>query len=166
MSFALPSEIRGTHVFIALAGFFGLMLLANAAFLYFALSTFDRPQSNAYESGLHYNARIDAAKAQAALGWSHRLAIAADGEVTLTVTARDGSPVRSLAVTGVIGRPAADRFSQQLAFREMSDGTYAAPTVQLEPGTWIVSIDARKPTANGSEPAYQLKERLWLAPRQ
>jgi nitrogen fixation protein FixH len=165
MSFAAPREIRGSHVLMALGGFFGLMLAANAAFIYLAVSTFDGTERNAYQNGLHYNARIEAAKAQEALGWSHNVALGADGAVTLSIV-RDGTPVRGLTVEGVIDRPAAQRVSQALVFEPTESGAYRASTSGLESGSWVVTLNARKAAARDGEAAYQLKERLWLKPRQ
>lgn len=165
MSLTAPREIRGSHVLMALGGFFGLMLAANATFIYLAVSTFDGVERNAYENGIHYNDRIEAAKAQEALGWSHRAAFDADGSVTLSIV-RDGAPVRGLAIEGDISRPAAQRFSQPLTFEETENGSYRAATSGLQPGNWIVTANAGKAAARDGKSAYQLKERLWLKPRQ
>ena len=53
--------IQGRHVLAGLAGFFGLMLLANAVFVYFAVATFSGGDtSKPYQKGLHYNQTIAA----------------------------------------------------------------------------------------------------------
>jgi nitrogen fixation protein FixH len=166
MSVAAPREFRAAHVLMALGGFFGAMLIANGIFIYLAVSTFDGTEKDAYAKGIKYNARIEAAKAQEALGWSHRVGLAADGTVTLAITGRDGAPLRKLALEGEISRPAAQRLSQPLAFTEAEDGSFRAMTAGLESGNWLITVNARKMGAGDSGAAYQLKERLWLAPRQ
>lgn len=166
MSFAPTSQIRGSHVMIALGSFFGAMLLANAIFIYLAVSTFDGTEKNAYEKGINYNDRIEAGRAQEALGWRHRVTLAADGMVALAITGPEGMPLRSLTVEGDISRPAAQRFSQPLTFTEAEDGRYRAATAGLDSGNWIVTLTARKGASGGAQAEYNVKERLWLAPRQ
>lgn len=165
MSIAAPRELRGSHVLMALGGFFGLMLAANVTFIYMAVSTFDGTERNAYETGLKYNARIEAAKAQDALGWSHKVALGTDGAVTLSIS-HDGAPIRGLAIEGEISRPATQSISQTLVFEQAETGAYRAATKGLEPGTWIVTANARKAAVRDGGAAYQLKERLWLKPLQ
>ena len=69
-----PGAIQGRHVLVLLLGFFAVVASANAVMIYGALSTFgglDTP--DAYRKGLAYNQRIDAAAAQAQLGWQESL---------------------------------------------------------------------------------------------
>jgi nitrogen fixation protein FixH len=161
MTAASVRELRGRHVLFALCGFFGAMLAVNAAFVYFAVSTFNGIESGAYETGLRYNTRIAAGDRQAALGWSHKVALGSDGSVRVLVADRQGAPVSELVLAGDIGRPVADRFTRTLAFRETGAGLYLAPAADLPPGSWIVSVEA----THGGDAAYQIKERLWLKPR-
>ena len=161
MTAASVMKIHGRHVFYILAGFFAIMLAVNGLFIYFAVTTFNGIESDAYQKGLHYNDRIDAGGRQAALGWSHKIAFGPDGAVLVSVNDRQDAPVSGLTLTGDIGRPVADRFTRTLAFRETGAGAYRAAAASLEPGTWIVSVGVTR----GSEAAYQIKERLWLKPK-
>jgi nitrogen fixation protein FixH len=166
MSVIAVKEITGRHVLIGLLGFFGIMLLANGVFVYFALSTFNGLENpNAYRDGLHYNQRIAAAEKQAALGWSHRLALNEAGRLELTIRDREGGAVFGLAVTGEIRRPVGDGPAHSLALNEIGDGLYAAAPAGLEPGNWIVSLDALPARGGGEATAYRIKERLWLKPK-
>ena len=165
MTVIAVKEITGRHVLIGLLGFFGIMLFVNGIFVYIALSTFNGLENpNAYRDGLHYNQRIAAAERQAALGWSHRLAVGEAGRLEVTIEDKAGKAVSGLAVNGDIRRPVGDGPAQPLAFDEVGSGTYAAKSAGLAPGNWIVSLDARRPRG-GSEPTvYRIKERLWLKP--
>lgn len=165
MTVASVREIHGRHVLFILIGFFGAMLAVNGIFIYLAVSTFSGLESDAYQKGLHYNDRIDAAGRQAALGWSHSVAFGPNGTVLVSVKDRQGEPVSGLSIGGEISRPVADRFTSTLDFRENTDGTYLAPAASLQPGNWIVSLQARRAESHGGETAYQIKERLWLKPR-
>lgn len=165
MTVIAMKEITGRHVLIAFIAFFGVMLTANGIFLYFALSTFnglDNP--NAYQEGLQYNQRIEAARRQTVLGWSHGVALLDAGRIELTVKDRTGNPVSGLAVSGTIGRPVTDEFTQALTFEETGLGLYAAKAHGLQPGNWIVSLEAAKSRTQGLETVYRIKERLWLKP--
>ena len=165
MTVASVREIHGRHVLLILAGFFGVMLAANGIFIYLAVTTFNGLESDAYQKGLHYNDRIDAGSRQSALGWSHSVGFGSDGAVLVSVKDRQGAPVSGLSIGGEISRPVAGRFTSTLAFREYGAGTYLAPAPSLRPGTWIVSLQARRAESPGGETAYQIKERLWLKPR-
>ncbi len=158
-------ELTGHHVLIGLAGFFGVMLIVNGIFLYFALSTFSGLENpNAYRDGLYYNERIEAARRQSALGWSHDITLKPDGQVEALLRNSAGAPVRGLAVSGTIDRPVASQFSQALAFREDEPGRYVALATGLAPGAWIVSIEGGEQHSTAFTPVYRAKERLWLKP--
>lgn len=164
MTVASVREIHGRHVLFVLIGFFGAMLAVNGLFIYLAVSTFNGLESDAYQKGLHYNDRIDAGSRQAALGWSHSVAFGPNGAVLVSIRDRQDAPVSGLSVVGEISRPVADRFTSTLAFRETGVGAYLAPA-SLQPGNWIVSLQATRAESHSGETAYQIKERLWLKPR-
>ena len=160
MSELTERRFTGRHLLLVLGGFFGTMLAVNGVFTYLAVSTFnglDRP--DAYQAGIQYNDRIDAGRQQAALGWSHRVTLGEAGRVEVAVSDAQGQAVTQLALTGDIGRPAADRYTHALSFRETSPGLYVA-AAELEPGSWVASLELRK-----RETLYRIKERLWLKPR-
>jgi nitrogen fixation protein FixH len=165
MTVASVKQFHGRHVLFILIGFFGAMLAVNGIFIYLAVSTFNGLESDAYQKGLHYNDRIDAAGRQAALGWSHKLTLEPDGTVLVSVKDGLGAPVSGLSIAGEITRPVADRFTSTLAFRENVAGTYLASAASLQPGNWIVSLKATRAGSHSGETAYQIKERLWLKPR-
>ncbi len=165
MTVIAVKELTGRHVLFALFGFFGMMLVANGIFVYYALETFhgvDDP--NAYQDGLSYNQRIEAERRQDALGWSHALTLSDGGRVMLTFNDKAGNPVSGLTVAGTLGRPVDDSFTHKLALKESGTGVYSARIEGLGAGTWIVSLEASKLRGEGSETLYRIKERLWLKP--
>ena len=94
MTATAMKQLTGRHVLFALLGFFGVMLIANGFFIYFALSTYqglDNP--NAYERGVNYNQRIEAAEKQAALGWSHQVVAGDVGKLQVIIRDKTGEPV-------------------------------------------------------------------------
>ncbi len=162
---AMPiKEITGKHVLLICFVFFGVMFAVNSLFVFYALSTFNGGEGKKpYQSGLDYNETIAAARAQDALGWSHRITAGRSGEVSIALSAKSGAPVVGRALTGEIARPVADRFTHPLVFREVAPGTYAAEAGPLDAGSWLVSL-AVHPGAKPDETVYRAKERLWLKP--
>jgi len=164
MTATAMKQITGRHVLFALIGFFGVILIANGIFIYFALSTYqglDNP--NAYERGVNYNERIEAAEKQAALGWSHQL-VAGAGKLELRIHDKAGKPVTGLIVSGEIRRAVGEEMGLPLKFEGSADGVYRAEAERVEPGNWIVSLEAARLQSDGLEIEYRIKERVWLKP--
>ena len=156
--------LHGRHVLISLAAFFGLMLIANAIFTYYAVATFGGGDtSDPYRKGIRYNKTIAAAARQAERGWLGIVAYSREaGQVSLRLAGRGGAPVPGLQLFGTIGRPATDQDDVQMGFQEQSPGLYIA-RVRLAPGQWTISIASRDLTAN-DQTLFQLKNRLWVEP--
>jgi nitrogen fixation protein FixH len=155
--------IEGRHVLLALIAFFGVMILANAIFLYFAVATFSGGDaSNAYSNGLHYNETLEAAKAQGERGWRSELAY--DGRtarLSLKVLDRAAAPVNGLHVVADLERPATNKEDRKVVLNELGEGVYAA-TIGLAPGAWVVAIDSSGRGGDGDN-VYRLKQRLVVA---
>ncbi|HUU25368.1 MAG TPA: FixH family protein [Methyloceanibacter sp.] len=155
--------IEGRHVLLGLIVFFGVMLAANSALVYYALETFsggDRPDP--YRSGLNYNDTIEAAKRQAALGWQGDIAYDdRQGQLTLSVVDKAESPVTGLKLAATVSRAATDREDQAVEFNEVSPGVYGTD-IGLAPGLWVISLASRE---EGADPRYRLKRRLFVADR-
>jgi len=165
MTATTMKQITGRHVLFYLLGFFGVMLIANGIFIYFALSTFhglDNP--NSYERGLNYNQRIEAAERQASLGWSHEITLGAAETLEVSFSDKAGKPVNGLIVGGEIRRPVGQEAGQPVKFESVGDGMYRASADGIQPGNWIVSLQASRLHSQGLETVYRMKERLWLKP--
>jgi nitrogen fixation protein FixH len=154
--------LKGWHVLAALLAFFGVMIGANLIFVYFALTTFSGVEtSDAYRIGIKYNARLEEARQLEKLGWQGKISWQ-NGHLELVLTSEDGKPIRGVRVEGEIGRPSTDRFDQSVTFAEQGSGHYSSDQIQLEPGNWIVAVEAHDPLAAGTT-RFRLKERLWLS---
>lgn len=158
----IPRPITGKHVLFGLFGFFGVMLIANGIFVYYALGTFNGFETaNAYRKGLTYNSRIAADAAQAARGWQAQARHdAASGAVIVEVRDRRGAGLAGLALSGEIRRPVTDKDDRTILFEETSPARYAAP-VRLAAGQWVLAVTIREPGSRG-EPVFRLKQRLWV----
>jgi nitrogen fixation protein FixH len=158
-------EFTGRHLLIVLAAFFGTMLAVNGVFVYFALSTYSGVESQtAYQDGLKYNQRIEEARRQEALGWSHQISVADRGRIELALKDANGAPVTGLAISAQIERPAGEESPRELAIRETRPGIYAVGTESLGAGNWVLVAEARKTVQRGADALYRIKERLWLKP--
>jgi nitrogen fixation protein FixH len=139
--------LTGRKVLGLLAGFFGVMLLANFIMAREAVKTFSGLDTdNPYDSGLAYNQDIAASKAQAALGWIVELTRTPDGQATqLTATIKDktGQPVTGLDVSMHFLHPATRKFDHELMAAAIADGVYAG-AADLAPGRWEVEIDLKR----------------------
>lgn len=151
--------IQGRHVFMGLVVFFGVMLAANSALVYYALDTFsggDRPDP--YRSGLNYNDTIAASERQDALGWQTEVIYDHRRErLTLRFVDQMETPVAGLDLAGAVSRPATDREDREVVFREVARGLYATD-VALRSGLWVIS-------ATSGDPLYRLKRRLFVGDR-
>lgn len=163
---APPPGLNGRHVVLAMVSFFGIVFAVNGVMMYQAIATNGGlVASEPYRKGLDYNRRIEADERQQHLGWAVDAGMESAGLVSVTIRDAAGEPLRGLALTGTIGRPAGSQHDVKLTFAEAAPGRYVAQAAGLEPGTWQIAADAR--VAAGAvdlPPVYRLKRRLWLAP--
>lgn len=151
--------VKGRHVLMGLIGFFGVMLIANGLFVYFALSTFTGSDSDPYRRGLHYNDTLAAAEHQAEKGWQPSLSYdAAKRHLSLGLTDNQSRPVTGLQIEALVGRPVTDKEDHSLSLIEEASGVYSAD-IELAPGQWVISAAISDEPSSGT-PAYQLKQRL------
>ena len=154
-------HLDGRHILAMCVAFFGVVFAVNGYMLYAALNTHTGVVSvEPYRKGLAYNERIAAGAQQAALGWHDSVDLEQNGTVTVHMTARDGSPLGGLTLSGVLGRPATARGDRDLAFTEVVPGQYRAMAGPVEPGTWMITLEAH----DGGDRAnlYRAKRRLWI----
>lgn len=155
--------IQGRHVLAGLIGFFGLMALANAIFVYFAVSTFSGGDTaKPYQKGLDYNQTLEVDALQTARGWRTELNYDdKTGKLRLAFSDRTGAPVTGLHVGAKLSRPATDKEDRRVVLKEASAGVYAA-SVDLAPGLWVISVASREAGERRAS-AYRLKRRLLVA---
>ena len=154
-------HLDGRYILAMCIAFFGVVFAVNGYMLYAALSTHTGVVSvEPYRKGLAYNDRIADGARQEALGWYDSAGLEQTGTVTVHMTARDGSPLGGLTLSGVLGRPATARGDRNLAFTEVAPGQYLAMTGPVEPGTWMITLEAH----DGADRAnlYRAKRRLWI----
>lgn len=154
--------LTGGHVLAALLGFFALIMVANASFLYFAVKTYPgETEKKSYRQGLRFNDTLEARAAQDALGWRAAIDSAVrDGDaVTLIVSFKSasGSPLDGLDLAGTLARPASDEGEQQVAFTPAGAGRYAA-AIAAESGAWDLTVTA----LSSADEQFQFANRVML----
>ena len=151
--------ITGRHVLWGLIGGFGVIFIANGAFVFFAATTFPGNEvDDPYRRGLAYNETLSADRAQRIEGWRADIHASPNGvEIALN---REHERVGGLVVAGELrrhGEPSNDRV---LIFRENSLGRYQADT-ELGAGRWDLQIVARN--LSGAE-VLRLRDSIEIDP--
>ncbi len=144
-------RLTGRKVLAIALGSFGLILGANLTMAWFAVNTFSGlTVDNGYVASQSFDARRSA---QEALGWTLALDHG-DGRLSLALTDASGNTVRPLSLAAMVGRPTSSRTDRVLDLQSVPGG-YAA-MLDLEPGAWMVVVDAT--AADGT--AYRRREDL------
>ena len=159
------NELKGHHVLMAFVSFFGVILIVNGIFVYFALATFSGGDtSNPYRKGLDYNETLAAAERLAARGWQTEIGYDDQaGRLSVSVRDREAAPVTGLGLAATLSRPATDKEDRAVGLTEAEPGVYAAD-IRLASGAWVISVAPAAET-DQSAPAYRLKHRLFVAGR-
>lgn len=136
-------RITGWHVLAAFTLFFGVVIAVNAAFITVAYRTHPGEVSvTPYEDGIAYNKALAQKRFQEALGWSMTAGVGQSGRIEVDVKAANGQPLRGLAVSAVLQRPATEDGRLTLRMTETRPGHYVA--LEGQPGgAWDVDVDAR-----------------------
>ncbi len=155
--------LTGKGVLLILVGFFGSVSLVNAYMIHYALSTFSgEVDDHPYETGVAYNHELDAAMAQAALGWKVSVTTSPvdGGRTQVTVDARDaaGSAKTNLDVGARLESPVDRARDHSIVLALSPDGLYRG-SLPATPGQWDLVIDAREP---GTDHRFLSRARLRL----
>ncbi len=163
LSVMIQRTITGRHVLYGFVCFFGVILVANAIFIYLAVDTFtglstERP----YQRGIAYNETLEARSAQRALGWRAKVSFdeARDGQGVLTVAMRDraGAPLEDLRVAGQIRRPTHEGLDQDLTLVRSGIGAYSVELILPRRGQWDLRLTAE--SRDGAR--FEMEHRIWL----
>lgn len=133
-------------IFVA---FFLVVVAANATMIWIGLTTWPGlVTDHAYERGLHYNRNLEAAEAQAALGWQVDVQAAAiaggEGTITVTLSDRDGRALDTAEVEAFFRRPTAEGHDFTVHLRPRGEGRYEAVFEPPLPGVWDVHLRIRR----------------------
>lgn len=155
-------RLTGRHVLVLMLAFFGLIFAANAALISLAVGTFSGLEvASSYRAGRGFPAEIEAARAQAALGWtvSAHVERNADGTALIRFEPRDARhAIAGLDVVARLQRPTDSRFDRTADLDERTPGVYLARVAGVEQGQWTLVFEARR----GTERIYRSRNRVVL----
>ncbi|MBC8267936.1 MAG: FixH family protein [Rhodospirillaceae bacterium] len=145
-----------------LIGGFSIALIANAALVYFATSSWTGLETKQhYAKGLAYNDNLDGAKRQQALGWQDKTTVTfttaetVSGTSEIRFSSKDGKNLDDLEVWILATRPTNEGYDREFTLAAAGDGVYrGAFTLPLK-GQWDFRILARRGDSN-----YQRVERI------
>jgi nitrogen fixation protein FixH len=136
--FSDARPLTGRAVLVITLMGFGTVVGANAALTWAALSSFPGLEvRNSYVASQSFDAE---ARAQAALGWTVRIARQADGGLTVNFADAAGAPVLPATVALSVGRPTEARDDRTLVLDRRGDGYHAG--ADLPPGRWRIWLTA------------------------
>lgn len=95
-----------------------------------------------YEHGLRYNRTLQAAREQAALGWTGRV-IYDGARLSFDLAARDGAAIDGAEVQAWVSRPVASGQDLNVVLVSQGGGRYTADVAAPTSGQWDVRVDAR-----------------------
>ena len=144
MSPAKPFHFTGWHFLACMAVFFGIDIAINVGFIVRSVQTFPgEVADDPYEAGLAYDQTLARQAIEQSLGWTasvaHPRAAGGGEEITVRWTDRSGHPLRGLAVTGLLRRPATENENASLRFQEEVPGTYTA-FAPVAAGAWDIEV--------------------------
>lgn len=151
--------LTGKHVLAMFLAFFGVVIAVNMVMFRVATVSFSGLETDsAYRVGLAYNSQIEAARQQAALGWSVNAKV--DGErVVIDVRDKNGTVVSGLEGDVILAWPADRRLDRKGVIVPREGALYEAQLDKaLPPGQWDVVVTLRK---NG-ERVFLSKNRVIL----
>jgi nitrogen fixation protein FixH len=147
----------------AIAATMAVIVAVNLVLTYFAFSSSTGlVTKHPFDEGNGYNAILQAAARQDALGWNAKLALAPSahdgrGELVVTFSDRGNIPLTGLNVTAHLERPVEPIPEEILPLREAGAGHYAASAEIGHAGQWDVRIVARR-----GDDLYEFSERIFV----
>ena len=142
------SKKYGKRVFIYFVLFFLFVIILLSSFAYVAIKT--NPGvvvEQAYEKGLNYNATLEEAEKQAALGWNANITYISDddkkpsGNIILNLTDKNNKVISGANVTLKVIRPSENGDDFILQAHENTEGKYISKAEFKLKGNW--QVDAK-----------------------
>lgn len=132
-------RLTGRHVLLGLICFFGLVIAVNVTMAIFASGTWPGlVVANSYVESQRFNARLEAAREQQALGYALEFE-QANNVMTLALRDSSGRGVRIAGGMVKIGRPVTRTQDRVIDVPPAPDGRVSMPDA-LAPGLWIADI--------------------------
>lgn len=148
----------GRKMLLTILAFFGVIIAANGALTFFALTNFHGVVvDSGYVASQHFNETRAAAEAQAARGWA--VSVAEEGGApSLSLRGPDGAALTGLLVQAKALRTLDARLDRALTLRETAPGVWTA-SERLSHGQWRIAL-----TATGFGEPYRVSLPLVVTP--
>ena len=143
------AQPRGSWIPWLFVAFLLVIFAANGALIWLAFGSWiGVATEEAYDKGLAYNRNLDAARAQAALGWRSeletRIVEGLAAEIRFVLTDAQGSPIEGAQVVAAFERPAQPEADFRLPLASRGGGAYGAAFELPLAGLWRVHVTARR----------------------
>lgn len=134
-------KFTGKHMLAIILAFFGVVITVNLVMAVAASRSWTGlVVKNTYVASQQFNRKAEEGRAQAALGWKGKLAIA-DGRVSYRLVDAGGALVPADGVVVTFRRPVSDAEDRTLTLERGADGTFSLAE-PVRDGVWIVEVDA------------------------
>ncbi len=134
-------EFTGKHMLIIMLCFFGVIFSMNLLMSMQALNAWTGlVVKNTYVASQEYNDKLEANRAQHALGWTSSVEVK---DQTLLFSLLDGEnlPIKAEQVSAQVNRPVGTKEDLQLILEMQENGIYSA-NAKLASGTWRIYVVA------------------------
>ena len=137
---AVKGTFTGRHMLLIMLAFFGVIIAVNLTMATLARTSWTGfVVRNSYVASQEFNEKVDAARAQRALGWSADLEIAGNHAV-LRLKDQAGRPLAMRDAVLVLRSPSSD--AEDRTVQLARDGDAMSARTDLRAGLWVVEIVA------------------------
>ena len=138
---APTGEFTGRHMLLVMLAFFGVIITVNLTMATLANTSWSGLiVKNSYVASQQFNGKAEAARAQAALGWTGTMSYEA-GSFRYVLADAGGLPVALAPSEVYFRRPVDDRHDQTIALSPHGNRVLVG-AVDLKDGLWIVEVAA------------------------
>lgn len=131
-------EFTGRHMLMVMIAFFGTVIAVNIVMATYATRTFGGTVvENSYVASQEFNGWLEAARRQAADGWTAKLG--EDDDRATVDASSGGEPLAGASVSGVARHPLGRAPDIALKFREVAPGRFVAD-MPLPAGRWLLHV--------------------------
>ena len=135
---AEANRFTGYHMLAIMVAFFGTIIAVNVTMAVLANTSWTGfVVKNSYVASQEFNAKAEAGRKQAALGWTPHLVIEGGG-LRFALADAAGRPVAMTGGEATLRRPASDREDRTVALAVVEGGLEAR--ADIADGAWIVEI--------------------------
>jgi len=135
-------RFTGKHMLIIMVAFFGVIVTVNFTMATFAARTWTGlVVQNSYVESQRYNAKLENARQQSALGWVGTLSPSGSG-VEFALKTREGGLVAADRISVVFRRPATEALDRSIVL--VKNGNSFTGDIGLDNGRWSAEVEVFK----------------------